>query len=76
MHIEVTQEDIDNGLYGDPCKCPIALAARRCASAFVKVSPFAIEIGDGRSLLPDAAVEFIRRFDAAQKVEPFGFEIQ
>lgn len=80
--IEVTQQDIDDGLkkgWKRRCNtCPIALAASRAlgtecmASADWGITPVGT-ITHYR--LPDIAMEFIDAFDAELPVKPFTFEI-
>jgi hypothetical protein len=76
MKIEVTREDIDNGLPGEPRDCPVAFAIRRATkNRLVFVSNYKAHIGDGIAYLPDAATEFIQSFDLDEPVEPFAFEL-
>lgn len=72
--------------------CPIALAAMRALhsdrvetiATFVPMgerSGWTLEVGECRSNrkvfdLPEAAVEFIERFDDARMVQPFSFEVE
>ncbi len=79
MIIEVTQEDIDNGLSKNNCDCPIALAAKRKSKLdYVSVTPHFVRLGSfgGKCFdLPAIARQFIRDFDAQKKVGPFSFQI-
>lgn len=66
--IEVTQEDINNGIPGESCGCPIALALKRMGCRNVEVHHEFVEFDYGTDLqvrgsLPDIAKEFIITFD-------------
>ena len=80
--IEVTQEDIKNGVRGDPCNCPTAHAATRATHGTVPLRVGALVIKFGpigssvASKLPIEAREFIYDFDWGKPVEPFSFEIE
>jgi len=75
--IEVTAEDIANGIPMEPCKCPISLAATRsigypCA---VAVDYIRKRYGDDHAALPKEAADFVLRFDSGRPVAPFQFEV-
>lgn len=82
--IDVTQEDIDNGVPRSTCKCPIALAARRVLGRDdLEVLPNGIALGviwqDGLAILPKEAKRFMGAFDAipgkpSADIAPFSFE--
>lgn len=88
MLIEITQENILNGVREDACRCPIALAFRRVFTLDAdeievdegEVIFFVIE--PGHSLyscnrpikLPSEAQNFVREFDAGHVVKPISFE--
>lgn len=82
-HIEVTQEDIDNGKRGQWEHCPVALAAIRCLSnshpiQYLSVTQkylYLFGLDDAANQLPDSATDFIKRFDGCEDVEPFAFDI-
>lgn len=87
--IEVTQEDIEKGVAGHGCLCPIAHAVGRCA-AFAErdviIGRDGIYLGadpmvddDKVTVLarfPDSAVRFIWLFDQSLEVKPFSFEAE
>lgn len=79
VRVDVTQDDIAAGQQCSSFACPIALAARRvlkdpfpCVGGNVLLTE---DANDGRLPLPPAARAFIRRFDHAETVEPFSFEL-
>ena len=82
--IEVTKKHIANGVPGDECNCPIALALQD----EYKTSDVSVEVEDepmlfiGDKILEIATSEmaddidfFIRDFDYNNKVEPFTIQI-
>ena len=81
--IEVTDDDIFDGIKSSCHSCPIALAATRINVAriiSVNSSTMVVRNSYARNsdyiLLPIEAIDFIEAFDADQKVEPFSFEIE
>ena len=83
MKIQVTQQDIDNGLKGLCTHCPVALAFKRV------IQGGSVEVGDAAYIfpynfdgptvmitLPEFVHKFIRAFDSGNKVEPFEFECE
>lgn len=78
MKFTVTQEDINNGIKGNACACPIALSIGRSLKAICSVGDGDVVI-DRPSFpsfkLPENAVQFAFQYDNDQKVEPFSFEI-
>lgn len=77
MKIQVTQEDIDNGVRASCKFCPVASAIRRAFNnkAVVRTYNLDVSINDKLILLPLEAVDFILLFDAEVKVKPFEFEL-
>lgn len=83
VRIEVTEQDIADGIAGQCDRCPIAIAiARACAAdTSVRVGPALAGISAARMFgtafvkLPESAQDFIFRFDAARPVEPFSFTL-
>ncbi len=78
--INVTQEDIDNGLRTSSCKCPIARAAKREFGLPALISPsFSLFLlKDYENILfslPSSARDFINDFDGERPVKPFSFQI-
>jgi hypothetical protein len=82
IHVEVTQEDIDEGQPLPSC-CPIAMAVCRAtglgASVFGSIMElWNIETGDARAkvTLPSRCVGFVDEFDSGITVSPFAFDIE
>ncbi len=85
VRVEVTQDDIDKGKPGNPCKCMLALAISRAMGEPWEVGfSFAdneIEV-DGewvrtrRADLPGDALQAILSFDRHETVMPFDFEME
>ena len=73
----MTQADIDAGEPRICIKCPIALAMRRAGarSAWVGADVAVTDFAPLSVPLPEEAVEFIRRYDAGEPVQPFSFEL-
>ncbi len=78
--IEVTQEDIANGIRHSSCKCPIALAVNRALRAGVNVGNDSFVLYRPSRIstifLPENASSFIKKFDAGSSVEPFKFSVE
>lgn len=79
--IEVTAEDVANGMRCDCSLCPVALAARRAmADALVGVGVRSIFLGGPherkRVELPDEVREKIVAYDREGVMEPFSFELE
>lgn len=81
MKINVTQEDIKNGIPGDPYCCPVA---RACARALNNktVSTTGLSINywptpyDFKSLhTPSTVTAFVYSFDNGEDPGPFEFEL-
>ena len=91
MRIEVTQEDIDQGVRCDTDNCPVALAIGRQFK-----DCFAVLVGDANAAvfrfyhdersnmtrqtrsdfpLPQEAKTFVVDYDAGEEVAPFAFEV-
>jgi len=78
MRIEVTAEDIKNGVFTDCRSCPVALALDRHTGDWWSVGTSTatrIETG-ARFLLPPSACRWIHNFDCGDPVEPFSFELE
>jgi hypothetical protein len=75
MKIEVTQEDIDNGIQMNCYYCPIARSIQRQTDLYVAVRANYAVIGDDIAYFPREAEQFIADFDAGEPVHPFSFEI-
>jgi hypothetical protein len=76
MRIDVTQQDIDQGV---PCDCrhyPITLAAQRAGLRNVEVNGMSLFGNGGQAWLPDEALDFIYLFDKHRELtKPFFFQI-
>jgi hypothetical protein len=80
MRIEVTQEDIDRGIPFSHTSCPIACAVQRTFGQPCWVYTHRMAVFTGlpdvsRYALSGECVDFIARFDAGKKVEPFSFTV-
>jgi len=81
MRIEVTAEDIKNGVPMEASDCPVALALHRATGRMWRVDSRRIcpneKFGDMLSFpCPPAAAVFVCRFDDCLPVEPFSFEFE
>jgi hypothetical protein len=74
--IDVTEEDIREGIPSNFCWCPFALAANRAFGRPVEVGTKHLALGDGYTHLPVEAIRFIAAFDAAEPVRPSTFTIR
>lgn len=76
LEINVTQEHINQGLKGDSCRCPVALAIKeQFSNARAIVTQIFIE-ADGKAYNPNTKViEFMERFDIGKSVEPFSTKL-
>jgi hypothetical protein len=83
MRIEVTQEDIDNGLRGNCRQCPIALVVARSTGALYVSVNSGIQWSYFRGCvspehwrrIPLEVFRFMSDFDRGRPVEPFSFEL-
>jgi hypothetical protein len=76
MKIKVTQKHIDEGVRGDPHKCPIALAIGK---KDVLVNGMGIWFHDGRvkySPSIKSIRKFMHDFDSRHKVKPTTFTVR
>lgn len=79
IRIEVTQEDIVNGVREDGQNCPIALACRRAGLLYVTVDSqieFDNEQGFSGWLRDERIEPFVKAFDAGEKVSPMVLELE
>ena len=81
----VSQEDIDNGLAGDPNACPIVMAAKRmfpygtCCTGSNDLSIGVRGVGGYPiffGFFPPEARKFIKDFDKGKSVKPFSFMVE
>jgi hypothetical protein len=75
MKIDVTQEDIANGVREDGTSCPIALACER-AGLYAPNVDNEIATDEGNYNMTAEAIRFIEDFDSGQPVKPFSFETE
>ena len=75
--VQVTKQDIKNGMPKEGDKCPIAKAVRRCTGTHraVFVDESSIEIGAVEYSLPASAKAFVRAFDKGKPVSPFSMKL-
>lgn len=80
MLIQVTKEDIENGVQRNCEKCPLARAISRAFGKPIRVGAYLAQFfgaGLGESTdLPPNALAFRKAFDAGKPVQPFEFEIE
>jgi hypothetical protein len=77
MNIQVTEDDIEQGVPFDPCRCPVALAIKRATRRrHIIVGESALEIGRLRYHTPHELRRFIEGFDLGRTVSPFSFDIK
>lgn len=78
--IEVTQQDIDKGIRGNSCACPVAWAIRSAigdGDIEIRVGEDLITVGNAQVPVPKIAYRFIRAFDyGLYSVEPFTFTLE
>ena len=80
MKIEVTQDDIDNGLRIDCELCPVAKAIVRATGKQARVSAVGVfffpETPSAKQIfLPSKVQLFIKSFDRKEPVQPFSFDL-
>lgn len=79
MRIQVTQQDIDQGICGSPSRCPISRAVKRATGETdVSTGDLILFWTAGRRVAyrtPASAASFITRFDSDLSVAPFEFEL-
>jgi hypothetical protein len=80
MQIQVTQENIDKGTFGNGLSCPVALALQSCIPGDISVGSSQVIINEISYDLPLAVVDFIDDYDQGydylgEDFEPFTFEL-
>ena len=86
VHVDVTQDDLDNGTPLEPASCPVYLAlictdwGRQQAQLFV-TTRLIIYRNKGSNLkryrkIPREVSSAIKDFDAGKAVKPFSFDIE
>lgn len=76
VRVDVTAEDIANGVRIDCAKCPVARAARYATGRNdVEASQGGISIGEMIFAAPHRVAEFISYFDRGSRVYPFAFDL-
>lgn len=77
VKVDVTAEDIAEGVRHSSTSCPLARAIRRCNPGVpVAVFNFAARIGGKLVELPQMLVTFRCRFDHGESVEPVSFYLE
>lgn len=78
LTVTVTREDIDAGEPRKTERCPVARALRRAGFRTAAVMCFTAHFGNcgPSATLPAEAVEFVRRFDRNEPVEPLTFALE
>jgi hypothetical protein len=79
FHVDVTQEDIDNGIPAHGTHCPVAIAIERATGGkYVGVAAgITFPNGNGKSVvMPDFVHEWYLAFDYGKHVEPFSFDLK
>lgn len=77
--IEVTAEDIAQGIRSEPLQCPVALACTRVLGKPVRVNSvqFSYDIECGSRLFiptPQVVTDAVNLYDGSGQMEPFAFE--
>ena len=82
MKFFVTQEDIDEGIRGSSCWCPVSRSIYRkigCSYQFppsVGSMPCFIKLRPGYEYeMPECVRNFVEKFDAGLTVQPFSFSL-
>ena len=74
--INITQNDIKEGVQSSPTMCPIARAVRRALKPNdIYVDSMNVIIGRKVFLLPHAVTNFIQGYDIGLRVQPFKFTL-
>ena len=74
MLIEITKEDIEKGIPGDKCACPVALAILRAGDFWnISVGSEEMIVNNTKHTAPTIVKIFVWRFDRGAAVEPFKF---
>lgn len=79
IRIEVTAEDIEQGVRNDCSFCPVARAIYRALNnpdCVVFVTSRCVTGNNGFAELPDSAQSAIESFDRFGCMEPFDFELE
>jgi hypothetical protein len=80
--VSVTEEDINKGIIGSSCSCPVALAIKKSTNFHPSVDHYTAALlnpeDDGLTLcdLPHSVRCFIFAFDDHKPVRPFTFELE
>lgn len=85
--LEVTRDDIDNGIRSSASTCPIALALIREVRKITNDEPYEVEVDGSFSFYLDNQKynarksyieldEFVKRFDAEDYVAPFTLAVE
>lgn len=75
IQIDVTAQDIAEGMPRQPTRCALALAGARAFRGPVSVVGWGIYAGDLAALLPREAQHFVSDYDKGRPVQPFSFTL-
>lgn len=75
VYVQVTEEDIKNGIKSAPSSCPIGLALMRQRSRALVSNVMVVE-HNSLAKLPKVAQDFIQRFDRGESVIPINFVLE
>ncbi len=75
MRVEITAEDIAEGVPRSHCKCPAAIALSRVTGKDVSVGTSSYVVGGRVYDLPNSLGIWIVDFDFGQPVRPTTFEV-
>ncbi len=79
LKVDVTQDDIDQGMPGDAMDCAVALALQRAtgrANFGVRVEEDQIVVLGESAPLPMKIQEWMNRFDAGHEPAPVSFTVE
>lgn len=76
VNVEVTAEDIAQGVAADCQRCPVALALKRATGEDWRVGSYEAEKVAIRVPLPMRVRAWTLALDTGEPVEPFSFEIE
>jgi hypothetical protein len=72
--VEVTDEDIVNGIQSDPCHCPIARAIQRTTGLSAYVEDV-VWVNGQMAKCPDIVLVWVHCFDSGELMKPFSFNL-
>lgn len=76
MKINVTREDIEEGVPSNGCQCPVAIALQRHGPQLKVGAAFLYSPENQIALkLPDEAISWLLDYDMLLPVQPFSFRL-